>query len=244
MPENTMESFRAAIEDGAGGIETDAHMTRDGHVVLIHDDTVDRTTDGTGAVREVSLDELQTLDAGWQFLDDSGVSGEGRGMRVPTLPEVYREFPGVSINIDIKESLLGLEEAVLREILLAGAEDRTLIASFRHRVVERFRRISDAGIPTAASRWEIGVFMVLHTLRLTGLLRPSYVALQVPVEHRGIRIVAPRFIEAAHRLGVRVDVWTIDDPRQMRWLLDLGVDAIMTNRPAVLAKVLRDREAR
>jgi glycerophosphoryl diester phosphodiesterase len=244
MPENTMEAFRAAIEDGAGGIETDAHMTRDGHVVLIHDDTVDRTTDGTGAVREMSLDELQTLDSGYWFMDETGVSHRGRGAWVPTLREVYEEFPGVPINIEIKERVPGLEEAVLGEILLAGAEERTLIASSRHGVVERFRRISASRIPTAASRWEIEVFIALHALRLTWLLRPSYIALQVPVEHRGIRIVTPRFIEAAHRLGVRVDVWTIDQPDEMRWLLGLGVDVVMTKRPAVLAEVIRDRMAR
>lgn len=243
VPENTMEAFRAAIEDGAGGLETDAHLTCDGSVVLIHDDTVDRTTDGSGAVRALDLAEIQDLDAGYGLVDGAGDSYRGRGVRVPTLAEVYGEFPGVPINIDIKKGVPGIEEAILREIRLAGAERRTLIASFRHGVIERFRRVCEGTVPTAASRFEIEVFMVLHALRLTRLIRPSYKALQVPVKHRGVRIVTPRFIEAAHNLGVRVDVWTIDDPYEMRRLLDLGVDVVMTNRPATLASVLRDIRA-
>ena len=238
-----MEAFRAAIEDGAGGLETDAHLTRDGSVVLIHDDTVDRTTDGSGAVRTLDLAEIQDLDAGYGFVDGAGDSYRGRGVRVPTLAEVYGEFPGVPINIDIKEEIPGIEAAVLQEIWLAGAEHRTLIASFRHGVIARFRRVCGGSVPTSASRFEIGIFMALHALRLTRLLRPSYRALQVPVKHRVIQIVTPRFIESAHYLGLRVDSWTIDDPHEMRRLLDLGVDVIMTKRPAALTDVLRERRA-
>ena len=240
-PENTLEAFRAAFEDGAGGLETDAHLTRDGHVVLIHDDTVDRTTQGVGLVRDLDLADIRRLDAGYGFVDGAGTSHWGLGGRIPTLAEVYEEFPGVPINIDIKERVPGIEEAVLRDIRAAGAGGTTLIASYRHGIVERFRLACDRTVPTAASRWEIEVFMVLYALRLTWLLRPSYAALQVPVEYRGVPIVTPRFVRAAHALGVRVDVWTIDDPHEMRSLLNLGVDVIMTNRPAVLAKVLKER---
>lgn len=242
-PENTLEAFRAALGDGAGGLETDAHMTRDGEIVLIHDDTVERTTDGRGLVRGMTLAQVRTLDAGHGFGDDVGFPYRGRGLRVPTLREVYEEFPGVPINIEIKEAVSGIESAVFEVVRSAGAEGRTLIASFQHGIVDRFRRVSGGAVPTAASRREIETFLVLHALRLTRLLRPTYVALQVPVEHRGVRLVTPRLIEAAHALGVRVDVWTIDDERGMRWLLDLGVDVIMTNRPADLAGVLRGRRA-
>ena len=243
-PENTLEAFRAALDGGAGGIETDVHLTRDGYLVLIHDDVVDRTTDVSGLVREMTLEEVRRLDAGYWFVDGPGESFRGRGLRVPTLREVYEEFPGVSANVDIKEALPGIEAAVLELVRDAGAEEKTVIASKRHGVVERFRRLSGGSVATAASQREIAIFLLLHRIRLAWLLRPAYVALQVPVEYLGIQILTPRFVRDAHRIGVRVDVWTIDDPLEMRRMLDLGVDVVMTNRPATLAGVISERKAR
>jgi glycerophosphoryl diester phosphodiesterase len=242
-PENTMEAFRVAKEGGAGGLELDVHMTRDGEVVVIHDDTVDRTTDGSGLVRERSLEELRRLDAGYRFTTDGGKTYPFRGRRlaVPTLEEVYRAFPGMPINVEIKEDQPGVEEEVLRIIREAGAQDHTLVASGKHVVIRRFRAIAGEEIRTAASRREIYAFFVLSRLRLEGLLRPPYEALQVPADHRGITVVTPRFISAAHEQGVRVYVWTINDPREMRRLLDMDVDGVITKHPAALREVLEQR---
>src|SRR5215208_4358914 len=115
-PENTFEAFRLAVEDGAGGLELDVHMTRDGHIVVIHDATVDRTTNGSGAVSEMTLDELRRLDAGYNFSPDGGPTRpyRGRGIRVPTFGEVLEEFPRVAVNIEIKLGSPGIEESVLR----------------------------------------------------------------------------------------------------------------------------------
>lgn len=241
-PENTLEAFRLAAADGAGGLETDVHMTRDGHVVTIHDDTVDRTTDGSGLVRELTLAELKSLDVGYRFTLDGGATYPYRdkGARVPELGEVLQGFPDLAVNVDIKEEQPGVEEAVLRIIEGAGAEDRTLVVSEYTPVVGRFRRISGGRIRTGASRVESRLFYYLSGLRLEGFLRPAYDALQVPVRHGNRELVTPRFVEAAHGMGVRVDVWTIDEPAQMRRLLDLGVDVVMTNRPEVLAGVLKE----
>jgi len=242
-PENTLEAFRLAVEAGAGGLELDVHMTRDGEVVVIHDATVDRTTDGSGAVAEMTLQELRRLDAGYRFSPDGGLTFpyRGKGVVIPTLAEVFEEFPDVLVNADIKEAQPGAEEAVLRIIRRAGAEGRTLIASTDHVVVRRFRRVSGGRIPTAASRREIAAFYALSRLRLESLASPSCDAFQVPVEHWGIRLVTPRLVTAAHSRGARVEVWTINDPAQMRRLLDLGADAVMTDRPEVLAGLLEDR---
>lgn len=242
-PENTLEAFRAAAGSSTCGLELDVHVTRDGTVVVVHDDTVNRTTNGSGAVREMSLAEVRALDAGYRFTSDGGHSYPYRGLehRVPTLEEVFRRFPSSAINIDIKEALPGAEDAVMRVIEGCGAERRALVASQKHGVVRRFRRLSGGRVSTSASKLEIGVFYFLSRLRLQRLLRPAYDALQVPVTHRGIRIVTPRFVAAAHERGVRVDVWTIDDPGEMRRLLDLGVDVIMTNRPELLEQVLQER---
>ena len=242
-PENTLEAFRLAAEDGAGGLETDVHVTRDGHVVAIHDDTVDRTTDGSGLVRETTLAELQSLDAGYRFTPDGGATFpyRGKGVRVSELREVLRGFPDLAVNVDIKEAQPGVEEAVLRVIESAGAADRTLVVSERTPVIGRFRRLSGGRVSTGASRGESRLFYYLSALRLEGLLRPAYEALQVPVRHGDREVVTPRFLEAAHGVGVRVDVWTIDEPAEMRRLLDLGVDVVMTNRPEALSGVLRGR---
>jgi glycerophosphoryl diester phosphodiesterase len=241
-PENTLEAFRLAVEAGASGLELDVHVTRDGEVVVIHDATVDRTTDGSGAVAAMTLEEIRRLDAGYGFSSDGGRTFpyRGRGLRVPTLAEVYADFPDARVNADIKEESPGAEEAVLRVIRGAGAEGRTLIASTDHPVILRFRRVSEGRVATAASRREIAVFYFLSRLRLEALVRPRYAALQVPVEHLGITLVTPRFVAAAHSRGVRVDVWTINEVAEMRRLLDLGVDMLMTDRPEALEGLLAE----
>jgi glycerophosphoryl diester phosphodiesterase len=208
---------------------------------VIHDATVERTTGGTGAVAEMTLAELRGFDAGHNFSPDGGRTRPYHGLRVPTLAEVLQEFPGVSVNIDMKEGRQGIEAAVLAVLREAGAEGRSLVVSSRHGAVRRFRRISGGRISTGASRWETGVFYLLSRLRLERLIRPDYDALQVPLQHRGIPLVTRRFVQAAHARGVRVDVWTINEAGEMRRLLDLGVDVIMTDRPETLARVLRER---
>jgi glycerophosphoryl diester phosphodiesterase len=238
-----MEAFRLAVEAGAGGLELDVHMTRDREIVVIHDATVDRTTERSGAVAGMTLDELRVLDAGYRFSPDgsSMYPYRGQGVRIPTLAEVYKQFPAAFVNIDIKESQPGVEETVLRVIRDAGAEERSLVVSQDHAVVRRFRKVSGGRISTGASRLETGAFYLRSRLRLERLCRPAYDALQVPVEHEGIMLVTPRFLQAAHSRVVRVDVWTINDAGEMLRLLDLGVDVIMTDRPEMLAEVLEER---
>ena len=244
-PENTIEAFRLAVEAGAGGLELDVHMTRDGHIVVIHDATVDRTTNGSGAVSEMTLDELRGFDAGHNFSSDGGPTRpyRGRGVRVPTLGEVLEEFPGVPVNIEIKAGTPGIEETVFGVLRAANASGHALVVSTPYDIVKRFRKISGGLISTGASRWEIGVFYILSRLHLERLVRPAYVALQVPLRHRGIPVVTPRFVRAAHARGVRVDAWTINQADEMRRLLDLGVDVIMTDRPGTLAEVLDSHAA-
>jgi glycerophosphoryl diester phosphodiesterase len=242
-PENTIEAFRLAVEAGAGGLELDVHMTRDGHIVVIHDATVNRTTSGTGAVSEMTLDELRRLDAGHNFSPDGGPTRpyRGRGVRVPALGEVLSEFPGVAVNIDIKVGSPGIEESVLGVLRESNASERVLVVSTSRAIVKRFRKVSGGHVSTGASKWEIGVFYLLSRPRLERLVRPAYDALQVPLRHRGIPLVTPRFLKAAHASGVRVDLWTINQTDEMRRLLDLGVDVIMTDRPGTLAEVLENR---
>jgi glycerophosphoryl diester phosphodiesterase len=242
-PENTLEAFQLAVEAGAGGLELDVHMTRDGHIVVIHDATVDRTTNGFGAVSEMTFDELRRFDAGHNFSPDGGPTRpyRGRGVRVPTLGEVLEEFPGVAVNIDIKAGTPGIEETVLSVLREADAFGRVLVVSIPHARVKRFRKVSGGHVSTGASKREIGVFFISSRLGLERLVRPAYDTVQVPLRHRGIPVVTPRFVRAAHARGVRVDAWTINQADEMRRLLDLGVDVIMTDRPGTLAEVLENR---
>jgi glycerophosphoryl diester phosphodiesterase len=240
-PENTLEGFREGLRAGAGVLELDVHAIADGSVVVIHDETVDRTTDGSGPVREMTLAEVKRLDAGYWFTTDEGkiYPYRGEGVKVPTLEEVYRQFPDLPINVEIKGKRPGIEEAVWRIVEDGGSEERTLVVSEDSGTIRRFREVSGGKVATAASSAELISFWLLSRLHLSGLSKPSYQALQGPETYKGLRIVTPELVRAAHERGLRVDVWTIDREPDMRRLLGFGVDGIMTDRPDILAKVLR-----
>ena len=240
VPENTIEGFQEAVRLGPVVLELDVRTSADGEVVVIHDETVDRTTNGTGRVARMTLAELQSLDAGYRFTPDDGVTfpWRDRGVRIPTLQAVYREFPDRPINIELKAEGPGSEAAVWRTIEAVGGEPRTLVVTDRAGAINRFRTASAGMVATGASMREIAIFRLLSVFRLSRLYRASFQALQPPETYKGIRIVTRGLVRAAHRSGLRVDVWTIDDAADMKRLLELGVDGIMTDRPDILARVL------
>ena len=174
-PENTLEGFREGLRVGAGVLELDVHTTADGYVVVIHDATVDCTTDSTGAVREMTLAELKRLDAGYRFTRDEGRTFpyRGEGIRIPTLEEVYDEFNEVPINVEIKGERPGIEEAVWRVIEAAGAGVRTLVVSESTPTTRRFREASGGRVATASSSLELISFYLLSRLGLSSLARPD-----------------------------------------------------------------------
>lgn len=245
-PENTMLAFRGAVEMGYRYLETDLHATRDGVLVLIHDDTLERVTDGSGPVWEHTLAELQRFDAGYHFSPDGGRTYpyRGQGATVPTLEEVVEAFPDVRLNVEIKQARLsGRQEqppvvaAVVDFIEKRGLQDRLLVASFRDRLVREFRRHSGGRVATSAAQGEAVRFWLASRLRLERLLRIPYDALQVPTRYGSLTVVDRRFVEAAHRCGLEVHVWTVDEPGEMRRLLDMGVDGLMSDRPDLLLEV-------
>ncbi len=240
-PENTMEAFRLAVEVWeADVLEMDVRCTADGEVVVIHDETVDRTCDGSGAVAELTWDELGGLDAGHHFVDPRGEpSFRGRGVRVPRFEEVLEAFPGTRLNVDSKcpEACPGLVEAVRRH----SAQHRVLIAAEReaHRAAAR----GYAGA-WGASRSQIRRFWILERLGLADLVPLGADALQVPETWQGRTVVTPSFVDAAHARNVPVHVWTVDEEDDMRRLLSWGVDGIQTDRPDRLARVLVEETGR
>jgi glycerophosphoryl diester phosphodiesterase len=242
-PENTLEAFRGAIELGCTHVETDVRMTRDGEIVVFHDEALERTTNGTGRVAAHTLSQLRRLDAGYRFSPDGKTfPRRGQGVVIPTLAELVALSDRVRFNVEIKErGPFDLPRALLRFIERHGIGERIVVAAERHELMRDFRRHSQGRIATSASRRECQQFWLASRMRLTGLLRLPYQALQIPVTAGNLTIVTPQLLDAAHREGLGVHVWTIDEPAEMLRLLDLGVDGLMSDYPDRLRQVVVER---
>lgn len=230
--ENTLVAFQRALSRWrADMLELDVRLSADGELVVIHDPTVDRTTDGTGEVRALPWAALAELDAGYRFVAPDGTTPfRGAGVRIPRLEELLEELPRVRLNVESKaaEAAAPLRRMIERH----GASHRVLIAALRER--DRAAARGYAG-PWGASREQIARFKFLPF----GYL-PRADVLQVPERWKGQRVVTPRFVERAHALNLPVQVWTVDDPDEMRRLLAWGVDGIQSDRPDLLARVLTE----
>jgi glycerophosphoryl diester phosphodiesterase len=243
-PENTLQAFRAAIDLGCSHLETDLRSSKDGEIVLFHDERLERTTNGTGSVSDFTLRELKELDAGYRFSPDgSTYPARGRGFEIPTFAELVAEAPGTCFNVEIKErGHPDLPRALWEFIQRHGIRDRIIVAAEKHRLVRDFRRLSGKQVATAASRRECLKFWLASGLGVTTALDIRYQALQIPVRVRDFRFLTPRLLEAARQRGIAVHVWTIDDPGEMHRLLEAGVDGLMTDFPDRLLAVIRQRE--
>jgi glycerophosphoryl diester phosphodiesterase len=243
-PENTLESFRLAREQGVTYLELDVHLSADSELVVIHDSSVSRTTGRRGKIENMSLAEIRKLDAGFKFTMDHGRTYpyRGRGLRVPTLSEVLEAFPHMGITVELKPTRAGIADALARVLRFHRAEDRVIVASHEHELLAAFRAVSPS-VATSFSKDEVREFL----LRLRGGTmdgyRPPGVAFQVP-EYKGLRRVVSRaVIEAVHRFDVEVHVWTVNEPVHIARLLSWGVDGIMTDDPArAIANVAAFRE--
>jgi glycerophosphoryl diester phosphodiesterase len=242
-PENTLTAFEGAVGLGYRYVETDVHRTRDGAIVCVHDATLERTTDGAGNVWDHTLAELKALDAGYRFSSDGQrFPFRGRGCVIPTLEDAFALHPELRLNVEIKQRAPAMEEALWREIDRLGVHERILVAAAHDPLMERFRRARPhAPMPTSPGFRGVLRFWLGAESGLHHLARYPFDALQVPPRHRGLTVVDRRFVEVAHRHGIRVHVWTIDEADEMRRLLDLGVDGIMTDEPELLAAVFAER---
>ena len=211
---------------------------------MFHDETLDRTTNGSGLLRERSLAELAELDAGFRFEDaGGGHPHRGRGLGIPTLTEVLEAFPGVPLNIEVKQGDPPIEDAVVGLLDRHGAGGAALLAAADHTIMERLRPRA-AGLLTGSSGVEGAAFVA--TLRDTAQCcdaLPGY-ALQVPPSYAGMTVVDEDFVTGAHAVGAEVHVWTVNDSREVDRLLDLGVDGIMTDFPRMAAEVFARRGLR
>ncbi|HET7274125.1 MAG TPA: glycerophosphodiester phosphodiesterase [Longimicrobiaceae bacterium] len=241
-PENTLLAFeRALLWWRADLLELDVRLTRDGRVVVIHDSALDRTTNGSGEVRDHTLAQVQALDAGYRFTSDGGATFPFRdnGIRVPTLDEVLVAFPAARLNVEIKE---GAVQTAARDLIArAGAEHRVLVAAGNHSDRSEF---SDYTGARSASEKELRQFYICHRLHLTRLYSPAVDAFQMPERHGGKQILTPRLVRDAHAKNLAVHVWTVDEIADMERLLTWGVDGIVTDRPDRLARTLHARYGR
>jgi len=241
-PSNTMLAFANAVALGVDVLEMDVHSTSDGALVLIHDDTVDRTTDGSGRVQEFTLAELQQLDAGEYWTPDDGATYpyRGQGARIPTLEEIVTAFPQMKFNIEIKQIEPSIAAPLCDLLRDHGLTERALIASFHPTAMDEFRAACPE-VATSMVEDEIRPFYILNMAFLGRLYQPPGAAFQVP-EYSGDRLVlSPRFVRGAQSNNVAVHPWTIDDPADMARFLDMGVDGIITDRPDIMIEVLEER---
>ncbi len=237
-PENTLYALERALELGVDVLEMDLRATSDGVIVVLHDDTLDRTTNGTGRVAGATFAAIRRLDAGYRFDDGSGAYPfRGRGLTVPALADVLSRLPGALLNLEMKEFSPALAVELCRLVRMGASARRVLVASFGHDAMAAFRRACPS-VATSATAREAVALHALHRAGLASLFRSPAVALQTPEDAGGRTIAESSFLDLARRRNVRMHVWTINDETHMKRLLDLGVHGIMTDYPDRLLRVM------
>ncbi len=252
-PSSTLHAIRHALDAGATAIELDVHATSDGELVVCHDATVDRTTEASGTIASFTLEQLRRMDFSYWWIPGADVTPgrpaqeypfRGRAPADPsfgiaTLREVLEQFPGVVLNLDVKQTapvVEPYEEALAHLLAEFGRIDDVIVASFLDAATDTFRAAAPS-VPTSA-----GTVATAEAWRAVQAGEPMpdipAVAYQVPERQGDLVVVDERFVEAAHRSGKAVHVWTVDDVAAMERLVGLGVDGIISDLPTTLCGVL------
>lgn len=244
FPENTLQAFQSAQDLGVDIIETDVHLTKDNEVVIWHDDTLERNTNGKGRIENNLLNDLKKLDAGYTFTRDGGKTFpfRGKGITLCTLKEALSTLPDTRFNIDLKtksEKMVSVFLSVIKEM---NAENRVICASFHLSNLKLVRKLNPA-ILTSITTFE--VIPLLFRQKLGLISKKAFkrtIIFQVPTKQWGITVINKRFIETMHQKKAIIMVWTINEKENMENLYRLGVDAIMTDNPRLLLKVKEYQE--
>jgi len=241
-PEHTLYTYQRAAGLGVDVLEIDVHLTQDNHLAVIHDKTVDRTTNGSGTVESYQLVDLQKLDAGYRWSADQGnpFPLRGKGIKIPSLAEVFQAFPQMRLNIEIKDPKTAAITSLCRTIQNHSMSQKVMIASFDAGALKKFRSICPA-VATSAGASEAIWFYSLQKMHLQSAYSPKAQALQVPENYGDLQVVNKRFIAAARARNMRVQVWTVNDIDSMKRLLKHGVDGIMTDYPQKLIAILKNK---
>ena len=244
-PENTFEAFDHATEIGVDVLEIDVRATRDGEFVVVHDSTVDRTTNGSGKIVEKTLSEIEVLDAGFKFTNDDGATFpyRGKGVRIPTLLETLERYEGSNINIEFKQ--VSEEMAAQACSMLRKGIDtaKTVIASASGGFLSMFREACPE-FTTSASFTEVLDFLTRYKLGISTSYSPSMRFLQIPAGFRYLTVLDRGFASAARSKGLGIHVWTVNDEKEMKRLIRIGVDGIVTDKPDLLIRVIQETERR
>jgi glycerophosphoryl diester phosphodiesterase len=254
-PSSTLYAIRRALKHGASAIELDVHATRDRRVVVCHDETVERTTNDRGAIAELTLDELRQMDNAYWWIEGAtvtpgrpdeeyplrGRAPEERDLGIVTLEEVCVAFPGVLLNLDIKQTSPDVEpyeQLLADELRRLERTTSVMVASFHDDAIQAFRRC-DPDVATSAATDEMTAFY--FSMFDGPLIVPPVAAFQVPARVQDVEVVTEQFVETAHGVDVAVHVWTVNEPGEMARLVDLDVDGVISDRPAMLVELLEER---
>lgn len=238
-PENTIAAFDRGLAAGADGLELDVRLSSDGIVVVCHDETLDRTTNASGLVSARTAAELSRVDAGYRFTDAAGRQPfRGQGVGVPMLREVLERYPDIAVIIEMKPDTEEMGRALAAEVVAASAVDRVCAAGYGGRSLGAARKALPQ-MASSASRMDVRLALYRSWAGWPPM-RTAYGGYQVPERAGTLRVVSPRFIRHAHRAGLEVQVWTIDEAPDMQRLLRWGADALISNRPD-LAVTIRNQ---
>jgi glycerophosphoryl diester phosphodiesterase len=245
-PASTLFAMERALANGAHALELDVHCTKDGVLVVCHDDVVDTTSNGSGAIRDLTFRELSELDNAYWFEQGGqhpfrGLAPEDRRFGFARVEDVLSAFPEAILNFDIKEAPKseGYEGRLADLIRNAGARDRVIVASFWDSAMARFKELAP-DIYTSAPPGAVAALVRAHH---AGQEPPElgHVALQIPRRFADRDLVTRAFVDYLHDRGLAVHVWTVNDEQEADELLDMGVDGIMTDVPTAIAKLVKSK---
>ncbi len=240
-PENTLPAFRSAVDMGIDVVETDIHITKDGVLVIWHDPTLERNTDGTGRVEDHTLEELRRYDAGYTFTKDGGRTYpfRGKGITMCTLAEALEACPDQRFNIDLKTKCPQIVDEFIRVIRQHDAVDRVVGASFHLSNLRRLRRLAPDFLTSVTTAEVVPLLLRQKTHTLPKTFKRKII-FQIPRQASFIKVVTPSFVREMHSRDAVVMVWTINDEQSMRELFGMGVDSVMTDNPALVIKVAEE----
>lgn len=244
-PENTLPAFESAVRMGIDVVETDIHLTKDGVLVIWHDPTLERNTDGRGRIEDHTLEELRRFDAGYTFTQDGGKTFpfRGKGVRICTLAEALEHCPGQRFNIDLKTKCPEIVDEFIRVIREHDAVDRVVGASFHLSNLKRLRRLAPDFLTSVTTAEVVPLLFRQKTHTLPKAFKRKII-FQIPMAAGPVKVVTPAFVKAMHQRGAVVMVWTINDEETMRKLFEMGVDSVMTDDPALVIKVADEMNIR
>ena len=237
VPGNTIEAAKNAVDIGSDIIEIDVHLTVDNTLVVRHDTVIDTTTNGSGLIANMALSEIQRYDVGFHEIDYPDKAWK-TSLRVPSLKSLFTALPNQRYLIELKPKTLPAADALCQLILEHKLQNQVLVGSFHSSVLQYFRR-SCPSIPTSLGKSEITLLVLLERIKLGHLFNSPGYSIQVPINYGDFAILTPGLVKLAQNLNMHVDVWTVNDPVELKIVSNIGVDGIITDRPDI-AISLRD----